>query len=912
MKQINDREQKMETAHGRLSMLNKAVLRINEILDLDRVAQEVVESARTLTDARYGVVALQKDSPRDFRVSWASVGEEFPTWVDLSGNAFPATPSYTITGLRPGGRYKVRVRARYDGPPGVWSDTVEAVVATVAPDANSAKTRVSAATQTLTSFSRAVRALNVVSNQPGELTVSWDAPDDSGLPHDLFTTGMSPAEGQLLEKSPERMPFFTYLNRLSEPLRVSGFDSLADVGGLPDYWLIPMTSFLAAPIRHQGLSVGSICLAREKREHEFSQEDEEFLELFAAQAALSLNNAHLYRSEKKARAALKTVVDTSPVGVAVFNARSGNHRSLNREAMRIIKALDQSNRPLKEILKILTVRRADGQEMSLNEFILALVQGDGETARTEELALSLHEGRSNAALVNVSNIRGAKGKVESVVATIQDMSPFEELEKMRSEFLGMVSHELRSPLTSIKGSAVTLRESLDTLGPAETGHFVRIIEMQADRMRDLISELLDIALIETGSLSVAPEPADVVALVEEARTVFQSGDGRDKVSIDLETKIPLVMADKRRVVQVLDNLLTNAAKYSNERSEIWLRAHLDDAHVAISVADQGRGVSPERIQYLFRKFGRIDDRGKLEVAGSGLGLAICKGIVEAHGGRIWAESSGLGKGAKFTFTLPVVDENVHDAASDPSLYSAATRTSVSGPKRILAVDDDPRTLRYVQDVLFKAGYSPIVTGNPEEVLKIVKSDQPHLVLLDLMMPGSDGIELMKSILAATEVPVMFLSAYGRDEVIATALQSGATDYMVKPFSPTELVARVETAMRRQLPPVQDERLESYVLGDLFIDYVERKVTIAGRPISLTVTEYNLLYALSTRAGRVLTHAEMLQNVWNMDPASDRSVIRTNIRRLRGKLEDNADNPTYIFAEPRVGYRMAKAETLEQK
>ena len=580
MMQANDREHKMETVHGRLTMLNKAALRINESLDLATVLQEVVESARALTDASYGVIAILRDTPRDFRVNWALEGEEFPTWVDLSGNAFPTTPSYTITNLEPGRLYKVRVRARYDGPPGAWSDTVEAVVAPAATGAKAVDTEVSAATPIDKPLSKAVKALSVVSNQPGELTVSWDAPDDSGLPHALFTTGMSTAEHQRLEESPGRMPFFTDLNRLSKPLRISDFGSQTEVKALPDYSPLTSNSFLAAPIRHLGVGIGSIYLAKGKGGHGFSQEDEELLALFGAQAALAIVNARRYRNEQKARTDLTTVVNTSPVGVAVFNALSGDPRSLNREAMRIIRALDLSICPLKEILKVLTVRRSDGQEMSLKEFVFAQVQGDSETLRTEELILSVPDGRSTTTLVNASKIRRANGEVESLAATLQDMSPFEELEKLRTEFLGMVSHELRVPLTSIRGSAVTLRESLNTLDPAEMVQFVRIIETQASRMRDLISELLDVARIETGSLSVAPEPSDLVLLVEEARSTFLSGGGRDNVSIDLETNLPWVMGGQTahrpgfgQPSLQRSQILARVDRHSRER-RVWMMAAL--------------------------------------------------------------------------------------------------------------------------------------------------------------------------------------------------------------------------------------------------------------------------------------------------------------------------------------------------
>ena len=136
-------------------------------------------------------------------------------------------------------------------------------------------------------------------------------------------------------------------------------------------------------------------------------------------------------------------------------------------------------------------------------------------------------------LINATSIRSEEGEVESVVVTMQDMTPMEEMERLRAEFLGMVSHELRTPLTSIKGSAATLTEAASDLDPAEMLQFFRIIGEQADYMRDLIGDLLDVARIETGELSVAPAPADVATLVDEARSRFQSGGGRPNLRIDL-------------------------------------------------------------------------------------------------------------------------------------------------------------------------------------------------------------------------------------------------------------------------------------------------------------------------------------------------------------------------------------------
>ena len=585
--------------------------------------------------------------------------------------------------------------------------------------------------------------------------------------------------------------------------------------------------------------------------------------------------------------------------------------SVNREARRIVNDLCAPGGSAEQLLEVLTFRRADGREVSLEEFperLLSQGLSTGETVRAEEIVLQSPDGRSVTTLINATSIRSEEGEVESVVVTMQDMTPMEELERLRAEFLGMVSHELRTPLAAIKGSAATLTEAASDLDPAEMLQFFRIIATpsaeQADYMRDLIGDLLDVARIETGELSVTPAPADVATLVDEARSRFQSGGGRNNLRIDLPPELPLVMADGRRIIQVLNNLLTNAAGHSHEASAIGVSAVREGYHVAVSVTDEGRGIAAERLPHLFRKFSRIDgeDRRR-DIAGSGLGLAICKGIVEAHGGRIWAESDGPGLGARFTFTIPVAQGAAIGAAHLP----VRSRRSERERERILAVDDDPQTLRHVRDALTNAGYAPIVTGDPQEATSLVRANDPGLVLLDLMLPGTDGMELMKEIREVSDVPVIFLSVNGQEEIIARAFENGADDYVVKPFSPTELVARIKAALRKREAPEWAEPSEPYVFGELTIDYAERRVTLAGRPVQLTAIEYGLLFELSANAGRVMTYDRLLQRVWGLRGSGDPRRVRTAAKQLRRKLGDDANNPTYILNEPRVGYRMEKGE-----
>ena len=793
MEQADDQAREIAELRDRLSRLSQASLRINESLDFDTVLQGVLDSACSLTGARYGVITL--------------LGE-------------------------------------------------------------------------------------------------------SGRIQDFLYSGLTPEESRQFAEFPNGMLFFEYLSSISEPLRLRDFHSYVRELGLPEFHPPMAVSsplpFLAAPIRHLGESVGAFYVG--EKELEFTPEDEETLVMFASQAALVIANARRHREEQRTRADLETLVNTTPVGVMVFDAGTGEVRSINREARRIVSDLCAPDGTAEQLLEVLTFRRADGREVSLVEFPLTQGLRTGETVRAEEIVLQSPDGRSVTTLVNATPIFLEEGEVESVVVTIQDMTPLEELERLRAEFLGMVSHELRTPLTSIKGSAATLTEAASDLDPAEMLQFYRIIGEQADYMRDLIGDLLDVARIETGELSVAPVPADVATLVDEARSRFQSGGGRNNLRIDLSPDLPLVMADGRRVVQVLNNLLSNAARHSHEASAIGVSAVREGYHVAVSVTDEGRGIAAERLPHLFRKFSRIDgeDRRR-DIAGSSLGLAICKGIVEAHGGRIWAESDGLGLGARFTFTIPVAG----DAVAGVPRLSARRERAEKERTRILTVDDDPQTLRYVRDALARAGYAPVVTGDPEEALSLVEANDPHLVLLDLMLPGTDGIELMRGILDMADVPVIFLSAYGQEETIARAFANGADDYVVKPFSPMELVARIKAALRKREAPEWAEPSKPYVFGDLTIDYAERRVTLAGRPVPLTAIEYGLLFELSVNAGRVLTYDRLLRRVWGLRRSGDSRRVRTAAKQLRRKLGDDANNPTYILNEPSVGYRMEKGEAADQ-
>ena len=672
---------------------------------------------------------------------------------------------------------------------------------------------------------------------------------------------------------------------------------LPDAGSLADSAdLMASKPFHRTPMRHQGRHVGDILLAEKDGGGEPANDERMVLELFASQAATAVANACTHRNERRVRADLEALVDTCPVGVVVLDARTAHPVYFNREARRIAEGVRLPDGALEDVMDVLRCRFSDGREYALDEFPLARELSNAQTVLAEEIVLSAPDGRSVRSLINATPVRSGDGTVESVVVTLQDLAPLEELARLQAEFLNMVSHELRTPLAAIQGSAGTGLRTAPALDPAEVHQFFRIIHEQADHAQNLISDLLDAGRIDSGTLSVAPEPSEVAELVEGARNAFLGGGSRHAVLIDLPPHLPRVLADRRRIVQVLNNLLSNAARHSPESSPIRVAAACDGVHVAISVSDQGRGVAPEQLPHLFQKHtvtaSGEDQRG---LGGSGLGLVISKGLVEAHGGRIWATSGGPGQGTQFTFTVPMVEE----AGDAPG--SAANRSPRPSqgrePTPILVVDDDPETLRYVRDALAKADYSPIVTGDHHELSRIIKTEKPGLVLLDLLLPGADGIELMESVPELADLPVIFISAYRRDETIARALESGAADYIVKPFSPTELTARIRAALRRRAGP------EAFVLGDLAIRYEERRVTVAGRPVDLTATEYDLLRVLSVNAGRVTTYESLFRQLWDGQDFGDPRLVRNFVKNLRRKLGDDPARPVYIVNERGVGYSM---------
>lgn len=252
-------------------------------------------------------------------------------------------------------------------------------------------------------------------------------------------------------------------------------------------------------------------------------------------------------------------------------------------------------------------------------------------------------------------LNAAEGGSPGYGVLIRDVTREKELDQMKNQLLSIVSHELRTPLAAIKGFTTTLLREDVRWDEATQRDFLKIIEEETDRLGELIDNLLDMSRIEEGALRVDKEPTQLRNIVREAVDRARRRTETHWFVVDLPAELPRVWADARRIRQVLNNLLENAIKYSPAGGQITVAAEVEDDHLTVGVADSGPGIPPPYLDKIFQRFYQLDSATTRKTGGSGLGLSISKGIVEAHGGRIWAESS-KGQGSVFRFTLPLVQE----------------------------------------------------------------------------------------------------------------------------------------------------------------------------------------------------------------------------------------------------------------
>jgi signal transduction histidine kinase/DNA-binding response OmpR family regulator len=382
--------------------------------------------------------------------------------------------------------------------------------------------------------------------------------------------------------------------------------------------------------------------------------------------------------------------------------------------------------------------RADGKDSPLPPLEQALVA----------------EAIREAGDLTVSVTAALLGREEGVVWTIRDVSERARLERVKSDFVATASHELRSPLTSIKGFVELLARSED-LGPRER-EFVDVILQSTDRLVDLVNDLLDVARLEAGRMEVRPRLFDLQEVVREVTLLMQPRvDAKgQRLNVHLPSGIPRALADPVRVRQIATNLLTNAHQYTAEAGRLAVSVGADEGTLVLTVADTGRGMSEEELERVFDRFVRRADGS----GGTGLGLAIVKSLVELQGGSIEVDSE-VGEGTVFTVRLPA------EPLARP--LPADSREALLG-KRVLVVDDEPHVAAAISQQLRLFGVAAETAHSGDEAIDRLRDDQFDAMTLDILMPGRSGIDVLRTLRAdpeLNETPVVVVSVLSGERAL---------------------------------------------------------------------------------------------------------------------------------------------------
>ena len=733
---------------------------------------------------------------------------------------------------------------------------------------------------------------------------------------DIYTHGITSDQQAGIARSLQELDLPHGLDRAAVPVKLNHLDNRAHFEGLPAGHP-PVKAILGIPISHCDERVGALFLVGTEGEPGFTADDERMAAMFAAQAASIISNTRRYEDARQATADMETLMDICPVSVSIFDVRSGQFSYMNQECLRILGNLGLPYDQLDQAFAILKFTRPDGRAFSFEELPGTRALQKGETVTAEEIVVHRPDGTTLTTLVNCAPLFSASGEIVSAIMVSQDLSPLQDQELRRAEFLEMVGEELRTPLISIKGSASALRETVDPTSPTESLQLLRIIDQQADLMRGQINSLIELTQIETGALSVIAKPADVSHLIQQACGEYFGDHSAINVQFDIPERLEAVLADQQHITKVLHNLLRHAAVHSSESSPITVSAAARDIYVTISVSVADSSVQPEKTSFpvnaadhpqLFANAAlAYNQRAEWASRGEGLAMAYCRGVVEAHGGRISTEADEQQRTLTLTFTLPTVDDDAEIQAPIAANSSVNALPQSDEQTQILVSIPDARLLNTVRQVLQESGYGAMATSALDELEELASAEGPALIVLDIAGREEASFRALRGAGNPLNLPAIVLCERDDEEYVVRAFEMGADGYMVKPFSPTELIARIKATLRRLSAGGDISTGRAFEAGDLKINFENRTVSVSGEQVPFTSTEYRLLTELANGAGRVFTQDMLLQRVWGPEYSGESQLLRSYIKSLRQKLGDNARKPTYIFTEHGIGYRMARPE-----
>jgi PAS domain S-box-containing protein len=376
-------------------------------------------------------------------------------------------------------------------------------------------------------------------------------------------------------------------------------------------------------------------------------------------------------------------------------------------------------------------------------------------------------------------------------------SEAERVARMKDEFLATLSHELRTPLNAVLGWSEVLQRAGAASADFERG--LNAITRNARLQAQLIEDLLDTSRIVSGALGLELAAVTLQDVVDGAIESVQPSAAARKVQIARDFDEPMqVRGDRRRLQQIVWNLLTNAVKFSPAGATVTVRLRADARECVIEVHDQGQGIDPEFLPHVFERFRQQDSSRKRRTGGLGLGLSIVRHLVHLHGGTVVAYSAGAGTGALFRVTLPRVAAAEPSRSPDHSLPTEAQLHALHRA-RILVVDDEADARELLARILRERNADVLIAGSANEALAIVLAERPDLIVSDIGMPGKDGLELIQDVRAlagaAGRTPAIALTAFARPEDREMALRSGFQCHLGKPIDSLAVAAACADLLR---------------------------------------------------------------------------------------------------------------------
>lgn len=387
-------------------------------------------------------------------------------------------------------------------------------------------------------------------------------------------------------------------------------------------------------------TIGVMHVFNKRFNQSFNNEDVRLLPMLAKQAAAIISNAQAYLQIAEAKRNLEATLQSMLTGVVVINI-VGKINVMNAAARRIFNVADDNTvgRPFPEVIT----------HESARELLSRTLREGAEFSEEVSFYVPYHR----IFQVQTALVREDGGTVRGAVMIFNDITDIREMERMKTNFVSQVSHELRTPLTSIKGFIATLLEDTEGYYDRETQReFYTIIDSECDRLTRLINDLLNVSRIESGApMSVNWKVLDLVELAYKVIQAQKSYATDHEFAVEAPPDFPRIMADPDKMDQVFTNLVNNAIKYSPQGGLVGLRFEEAGERVRVCVEDHGIGIPPEHLERVFERFHRVDNQDTRQQSGTGIGLFLVKNLVEAHHGKIWAESR-LGEGSRFVFELP--------------------------------------------------------------------------------------------------------------------------------------------------------------------------------------------------------------------------------------------------------------------